>query len=110
MGDFTPIAERCEKIFSFTNFNLDALLSLATQLRGGRPCTTDVSQRPKSGSLNWVIFITFDDGIEWVFRCPRSDVSVKRASRHKMIISEASTLKYLEKHSSVPVPKVYSFR
>ncbi|KAF7552778.1 hypothetical protein G7Z17_g4073 [Cylindrodendrum hubeiense] len=109
MGDFTPVPERRERIFAFAKFNLDALLSLATQLRGGRPCTTDVSKRPKAGSLNWVIFITFDDGIEWVFRSPRRSMSIKTESHYKMTISEASTLKYLGKHSSVPVPEVYSF-
>ncbi|KAI6779100.1 uncharacterized protein J7T54_007555 [Emericellopsis cladophorae] len=78
-------------------------------LRGGRPCTTDVSKRPKAGSLNWVIFITFDDGIEWVFRSPRRSMSIKKESHYKMTISETSTLKYFGKHRSVPVPEVYSF-
>ncbi|KAF4458555.1 RNase H domain containing [Fusarium albosuccineum] len=109
MGDCTPVPERRERIVAFAKFNLDALLSLATQLRGGRPCTTDVSKRPKAGSLNWVILITFDDGIEWVFRSPRRSMSIKTKSHYKMTISEASTLKYLGKHSSVPVPEVYSF-
>lgn len=85
MGD---VPERRERIFAFAKFNLDALLSLATQLRGGRPCTADVSKRPKAGSLNWVIFITFDDGIEWVFRSPRRSMSIKTESHYKMTISE----------------------
>ncbi|KAG9255772.1 kinase-like domain-containing protein [Emericellopsis atlantica] len=109
MGDFTPVPEGRERIFAFAKFNLDALLSLATQLRGSRPCTTDVSKRPKTGSLNWVIFITFDHEIEWVFRSPRRSMSIKTESHYKMIISEACTLKYLGKHSSAPVPEVYSF-
>ncbi|KAK7403933.1 hypothetical protein QQX98_010303 [Neonectria punicea] len=98
------------KIFAYAKFNLDALLSLATRLRG-RPCTADASTRPKTGSLNWVIFITFEDGIEWAFRSPRSGPStiLTKESASKMLISEASTLKYLRTHSSVPVPEVYSF-
>ncbi|KAM5341845.1 hypothetical protein ACJ41O_014876 [Fusarium nematophilum] len=115
MGDFTPMPDepprppRRKGIFAHADFNLDALLSLAADLRGGRPCTVDVTQRPKAGRLNWVIFITFDDGIEWVFRSPRRSKSTKTESHYKMTISEASTLKYLGKHSSVPVPEVYSF-
>ncbi|EPE09970.1 rnase h domain containing protein [Ophiostoma piceae UAMH 11346] len=92
MGDVTPVPKRRDKIFSFAPFNLDALLSLATQLRGGMACTTNVSQTPKSGCLNWVIFIAFNDGIEWVFRSPRRSKNVKTESHYKMIISEAYTL------------------
>lgn len=51
------------KIYAYANFNLDALLSLAIRLRG-LLCSADPSTRPKTGSLNWVVFITFDDGIE----------------------------------------------
>src|SRR3954465_12424005 len=100
-----------EKIFSHAKFDLNALLSLSRSLRG-KPCTCDVSKAPKTGSLNWVIFIAFDDGIEWVFRSPRSGVHaiLSDQSASKMLLSEASTLKYLKAYSSFPVPKVYSFK
>lgn len=99
------------KIFAYAKFNLDALLSLATRLRG-RPCSADPSTRPKTGSLNWVIFITFDDGLEWAFRSPRNGPSaiLTEESASKLLVSEASTLNYLRANSSVPVPEVYSFR
>ncbi|KPM38167.1 hypothetical protein AK830_g8396 [Neonectria ditissima] len=99
-----------ERIFAYGKFNLDNLLFLAAQLRG-RPCTCDRSRKPNAGSLNWVIFIIFDDEIEWVFRSPRSGSSVilTDESASKMLISEASTLKYLGTYTSVPVPEVYSF-
>lgn len=99
-----------DKIFAQTKFNLDALLSLAAKLRG-RPCTCDASQKPKTGSHNWIISITFDDGVEWVFRSPRVRGAIcSDESASKMLISEASTIKYLRIHSSIPVPDVYSFR
>lgn len=100
-----------EKIFSCARFNLDALLSLAGTLRG-RTCTCDVSAAPKAGSFNWVIFVLFDDGVEWVFRSPRRGphTIVSDDSAKKMLISEAATLKYLKTHSAVPVPEVFSFR
>jgi hypothetical protein len=98
-------------IFAYAKFNLDALLLLAKKLRG-HPCTTDISKRPKTGSLNWVIFIVFNDGVEWVLRSPRNGpmAIVTNESASKMLISEASTLKYLKEFTSVPVPEVYSFR
>ncbi|KAG8410336.1 hypothetical protein J3459_017146 [Metarhizium acridum] len=66
---------------------------------------------PKCGSLNWVIFITFDDGIEWVFRSPTAGhnrfYSDETAS--KIVESEAFTLMYLKARTSIPVPEVYSY-
>ena len=50
-------------------FNLPALLDRASRLRNV-PCFCDLPRRPISGGLNWVIFLTFEDGVEWVFRSP----------------------------------------
>ncbi|KAH6969360.1 kinase-like domain-containing protein [Fusarium avenaceum] len=96
-------------IFRWVKFNVAALLSLAKNLRG-ISCTCDESEFPKSGSMNWVIFITFDDGVEWVFRSPRQDsLMFSDETATKILISEASTLRYMETHCSIPVPRVYSF-
>lgn len=90
--------------------NLEALLLLAEKLRG-RPCTCDESKVPKSGSLNWVIFLTFDDEVEWVLRSPRYDTNMfSDETASKILVSEASTLRYLETHCQIPVPKIYSYR
>ncbi len=64
------------------------------------------------GSLNWVIFISFDDGVDWVFRSPRSGphAIVSDVSARKLLISEATTLKYLRRNSALPVPEVFSFQ
>lgn len=105
-----PVPPPRPKIFRWAKFNLEALLFLAEKLRG-QSCTCDESKTPKSGSLNWVIFITFDDGLEWVFRSPRYDTHMfSEETASKILISEASTLKYLEAHCQIPVPKVYSYR
>ncbi|KAG8409275.1 hypothetical protein J3458_019392 [Metarhizium acridum] len=99
-----------DKIYYFAKFSLEALLSLSQQLRD-RKCTCDVAKMPNCGSLNWVIFITFDDGIEWVFRSPMAGhnrfYSDETAS--KIVESEASTLMYLKARTSIPVPEVYSY-
>ncbi|KAL7759484.1 hypothetical protein ACKLNR_009574 [Fusarium oxysporum f. sp. zingiberi] len=98
------------RVFAYAKFNLDALISLAINLRG-QPCTVDTSTRPKAGSTHWVIFITFEDGIEWVFRSPRggSSAIITEESASKLLISEAATLKYLKTLGSIPVPEVFSF-
>ncbi|CVK88378.1 uncharacterized protein FMAN_04945 [Fusarium mangiferae] len=104
-----PVPPSRPRISRWAKFNLEALLLLAEKLRG-RSCTCDESQGPKSGSLNWVIFITFDDGVQWVFRSPRYDTHMfSDETASKILISEASTLKYLETHCQIPVPKVYSY-
>lgn len=100
-----------DRIYYFASFNLEALLSLSEQIRG-RKCTCDVTAMPKCGCLNWVIFVTFDDGIEWVFRSPmagRNKIYSDETSS-KIVDSEASTLMYLKTHTSIPVPEVYSYR
>ncbi|KAF5720570.1 RNase H domain-containing protein [Fusarium globosum] len=98
------------KVFAFTKFDLDALISLATRLRG-RSCTVDTSIRPLAGSTHCAIFIAFEDGVEWVFRSPRSGLSaiIAEESASKLLISEAVTLKYLRALGSIPVPEVFSF-
>ncbi|KAI5459664.1 hypothetical protein BGZ63DRAFT_473363 [Mariannaea sp. PMI_226] len=57
---------------------------------------------PKCGSLNWVIFISFDDGVDL-----HDFYSDETAS--KIVVSEASTLMYLKANTSIPVPEVYSY-
>ncbi|RKL47607.1 hypothetical protein BFJ72_g1839 [Fusarium proliferatum] len=98
------------KVFAYAKFDLDALILLATRLRG-QSCTVDTSTRPKAGSTHWAIFITFEDGVEWVFRSPRRGLSaiITEGSASKLLISEASTLKYLRALGSILVPEVFSF-
>ncbi|KAF5649501.1 RNase H domain protein [Fusarium tjaetaba] len=101
---------RRPKVFAYATFDLDALISLASKLRG-QSCTVDTSTRPKAGSTHWVIFITFEDGVEWVFRSPRRGLSaiITEESASKLLTSEAVTLKYLRTLGSMPVPEVFSF-
>lgn len=96
-------------VHRYADFNLDALLSLATRLRG-RSCTCDVSKEPEFGCHNFVISLFFDDGIEWIFRAPQeTSEAFSKEMCHKIIESEAATLKYLGAHSSIPVPEIYSY-
>ncbi|KAF5568292.1 RNase H domain-containing protein [Fusarium napiforme] len=98
------------KVFAYANFDLDGLISLASKLRG-QSCTVDTSTRPKAGSTHWAIFLTFEDGVEWVFRSLRRGLSaiITEESASKLLVSEAVTLKYLRTLGSMPVPEVFSF-
>lgn len=97
-------------IFFHASFNLEHLLQLAKRLRG-RPCTCDESEIPRSGALNWVIFLKFDDGLEWVFRAPCSRAyGAAQGVTGPLLASEVATLKYIREHTSIPVPEVFNYR
>ncbi|CAG8131272.1 unnamed protein product [Penicillium nalgiovense] len=95
-------------IFTYAKFDVAALLSLAYCIRG-KECSCDETQRPNSGSLNWVIFISFEDGVEWVFRSPRRSFGLKKATASEVLMSEVATMKYLRGMSKIPVPEVFSY-
>lgn len=98
------------KIFTYAKFNPSALVDLAEKLRQ-IPCFCQPSKRPLCGSLNWVVILTFDDGVEWIFRSPRrsySGVSEEYASL--LLSSEAATRKYLRENTLIPVPEVFDYR
>lgn len=80
------------------------------QLRG-RGCTCNESQPPKSGAFNFVIFLEFDDGVEWVFRAPSSRyaAALQGDAAGRLLASEAATLKYIREHTSIPVPEVFHY-
>lgn len=96
-------------VFSYVSFNLPALLRLAKQLRNV-PCTCDSSKQPESGSWNWAIFISFEDGLEWVFLSPRKDNNIAPEIAAKLLESHVATLNFLKLNSPIPVPEVFDYR
>jgi hypothetical protein len=99
-----------EAVFAHVKFNVSELLGLAERLRN-IPCTCDLSQRPRTGSFNWAIFLRFDDGVEWVFRSPRkSHGLLDEETASLLLASEAATLRYIGQNSSIPVPEVFYYR
>ncbi|KAJ5254201.1 hypothetical protein N7524_011381 [Penicillium chrysogenum] len=97
-----------ENIFAYAKFNIAALLSLAYSIRG-KECSCDETKRPDSGSLNWVVFISFDDGVQWVFRSPRRSFGLQKTTASEVLVSEVATMKYLREMGTVPVPEVFSY-
>ena len=98
-------------IFLYVDFDVSALCRRATRLRG-RPCDCDESQTPLTGSHNWAITISFNDGVEWLLRSPRiKDGAIKcHKINSDLLASEAATLKYIKANSSIPVPEVFAYR
>ncbi|KAE8396791.1 kinase-like domain-containing protein [Aspergillus pseudonomiae] len=96
-------------IFTYADFDLEALCRRASALREGVSCVCDPDQRPCSGSFNWAIFISFEDGMRWVFRSPHTREFMPMELGMKLLASEAATLRYLRAHSDVPVPEVYDY-
>jgi hypothetical protein len=95
-------------IFTYARFDLQALCKRASTLRGV-PCACDPDKRPASGSFNWAIFVSFEDGVRWVFRSPHARAFRPMEMGIKLLASEAATLRYLEAHSDIPVPEVYDY-
>ncbi|OAA63577.1 Protein kinase-like domain protein [Niveomyces insectorum RCEF 264] len=95
------------KIFSNAQFNVGRLLALAERLHG-QPCRCDQGQRPFAGSMNWAIVLTFDNGIQWIFRSPLPGVFSDDFVA-KIITSEVVTTRCILARSSVPVPEIYAF-
>ncbi|RAL09553.1 aminoglycoside phosphotransferase family protein [Aspergillus homomorphus CBS 101889] len=104
MTECTP----SQKIFTYTSFNISALLSIAKSIRKKR-CTCDESQRPMGGSFNWAIFLVFEDGVEWVFRPPRTAFGLRKDTAREVLVSGVTTLKYIKQVGSIPVPEIYAF-
>lgn len=103
-----------DDVFRFATFDVDALCHLASRLRDDLPCTCNLDQSPAKGSFNWVIFLAFEDGVEWVLRSPYIDPNIQTLIPEdicaKLLESEVATLKYIGLHTDIPVPTVYSYR
>ncbi len=90
---------------------MPALCRLASKLRGGQDCSCDTSQTPAEGSFNWAMFLSFDDGIEWVLCSPRDDAAFRSDGIDLLLLaSEAATLMYIRANTTVPVPEVFAYR
>lgn len=59
------------------------------------------------GAYNVVIFIVFDDGVEWCVKVPKR--RTLNGSENDFLMSEYATLLFLQKIGNVPVPKVHGF-
>jgi uncharacterized protein YecE (DUF72 family) len=96
-------------VFTYAEFDLQALCRQASALRQGIACSCNPDEFPATGSFNWAIFLTFEDGVRWVFRSPHTRSFMPMEMGMKLLSSEAATLRYIRAHSDIPVPEVYDY-
>ncbi|POR31014.1 Uncharacterized protein TPAR_08762 [Tolypocladium paradoxum] len=111
------VDEYADRINRFVNtFNQDALLALASALRGNRPCTA--SREFSVGNFNLVRKIRFDDGVEWIARLrmpplPDQDGGIDSPSTREKILldmqSELATMEFVRQNTDIPIPAVYAY-
>lgn len=101
-------------IFRYARFDVKAVCNLASELRKGHSCSCPLTQKPDKGSYNWVIFLDFDDGVQWVFRVPFDNPKIPTVIPPdvcaNLIRSEVATMEYVAMNTDIPVPTVYSYR
>ncbi|KOS41013.1 hypothetical protein CDV55_103664 [Aspergillus turcosus] len=118
-AEYDPAARKAEQdeITKLVDkIDISALISRASALRGGLPCSIphdlqyDRSTRSSvMGGMNYHIEILFDDGITWLARIRRSNATSPPAELRDYILrSEVSTLQFLSE-TKVPAPKVFDF-
>lgn len=91
-----------ETVF-FPRICAQEFLTIAASLRPGKH-TCRFGER-NWGSYNIILYVVFDDGIEWVVKVPK--VRVERDRENKSLKSEYATLVFLQQISNIPAPKVH---
>ena len=92
---------------------MEALLKQASSLRLNVTCYCALDQKLMVGSLNYAIILTFEDGVEWVFRYPASvacQTNPDPKIAEDLLASEVATMKYVRENTSVPVPEIFAYR
>ncbi|KAG6047686.1 hypothetical protein E4U39_000208 [Claviceps sp. Clav50 group G5] len=90
------------------------LCARASQVRGADvPCTIDLSPESLAnmmGGLNCHADIKFEDGVVWLARFRiLSVIAPPLEVRDYFLQSEATTMQFLDRHTSVPSPRVFDW-
>ncbi|KAI3316850.1 hypothetical protein HD806DRAFT_516596 [Xylariaceae sp. AK1471] len=89
------------------------LCARASLLRGGIPCTVDLSTKSLSsmmGGQNCHAEITFQDNVKWLARFRLANTSSPPLEARDYILrSEAATMSFLQKHTRIPSPKIFDW-
>lgn len=117
-GRYDPAAresESREMNTLFRNINTEALISRASELRNGIPCSIPALSYDREkrssvmGGMNYHVDVVFEDGVVWLARIRRFNAtSPPSALRDHIFQSEYATMKFLEK-TAVPTPRVFDF-
>ncbi|PKX95431.1 phosphotransferase family protein [Aspergillus novofumigatus IBT 16806] len=109
-------AEQKEITKLLSKINIPALLTRASHLRNGIPCSLpqslqyDHAKRTSvMGGMNYHIEIQFEDGVSWLARIRRFNaMSPPPDLRRYIMRSEVATLQFLSK-TNVPSPRVFDY-
>ncbi|KAJ6050201.1 uncharacterized protein N7446_005561 [Penicillium canescens] len=117
--NYDPAAVRAEQeevAKLLAKINVAALTSRASYLRNGIGCSIlqklqyDPSTRNSvMGGMNYHVEISFEDGISWLARIRRFNVTSPPLKLQEFIMrSEVATLEFL-RETKIPAPKVFDF-
>ena len=101
--DENELEKRWFKKEFFPRICVQEFLNIAVNLREGEH-NCRFGQRI-SGTLHVLIFIDFDDGLQWVVKIPKWDVD--GGGENMFLKSEYATLVFLQKIETIPTPRVY---
>lgn len=74
------------------------------------PFECEIRMTPMFGSYHVLFPVIFSDGVQWLIKVPAAGcVGSWDSSAARSLRSEASTMKFLNDKTSIPVPKVYGF-
>ena len=93
------------------SLNFQELLNVASRARGQPYRSCHVSNNLSgAGSFNFTVPISFEDGIEWIAKCPRGKVFAEFPEIRKLKLeSEVATLQLLKQRTTIPVPEIFAW-
>jgi hypothetical protein len=92
--------------------NLTLVVNLIAKARG---MDCQLSRRPVFGAHDWIIFVQFEDKLEWVARIPlRSHDNRRQLPFDSELFKERyecmiATIDYVANHTHIPVPRIHHY-
>jgi hypothetical protein len=92
--------------------DLTSVVKLAGDARGMKCC---LSRRPVFGDHDWIIFLLFQDNVEWIARIPlRSHRRAPQLPLDSPLFKERyecmiATIEYVATNTTLPVPRVHDY-
>ncbi|OTA00023.1 hypothetical protein A9Z42_0029900 [Trichoderma parareesei] len=106
MDRYPPTGEQLEeRIVEFIDSIVEsAVCRLASKYNGQKPCSIVGSSR---GSFNVCFFVQFgEETAQWVVRVPLEPVVINPWAK---VQSEAATMSYIKKKTTIPIPAVHAY-
>jgi hypothetical protein len=96
----------CETKPSFSAILVSKIPELASKYNHGKSCSITPG-RYASGGLNVVFELVFEDDIVWL--CRAGWIGYQNDYVKALMESTVATMRYLRKHSELPIPEVYAY-